>query len=740
MTEEDLLKALEYYELRKGNLKESILADPEKTMEKISVSSNYNPEYFSDEVIDILISLFDSNPSRTFHILQNLASKLPEKAEMLMKHYYNHFEKYPKESNADFYYVSANHPEFVTSEFVDILLKNMQVDPFNCIMIFQQWLYKKPELINEIIVEAVLDNIGKGANQAFYFLRDVSKKFSHLTPLCTLGLFECVIKEHHYYVKREMMRDIVIIATMSHIKRSLEIELQNPLIKGTKVARALMAIIFRQKFRVQQSVLLEALDFSANWVVPWDFFIMLLEISDEQHVSTSLAERFLDGIYRLGFLLNSGQFEKIIVKKLELSDIHDESFPEDIAFLNQTELISIYSKAKELTSRLETNLIIKPIDNYKIRIQNAEEQLYSIQEILRKNSSSKKEQLEIRVDNLKKRIDSWKKGILNRKEMDRLKKDVKNALAKEISEISLELIEKIKNEAVEEKLKRIFGTKYDIEQLSDKIYPALFLLEKLGRGKNYQYLSRLIEDKLEKKQHNWLWTEPPVKLWMDQVKDSIPEIEFNHWRAPFTIEYAYTVENATKEKKRRVQIELKQTSQLFEKLEIEIEVNSTFGDLKKKLNEVPSDADSETVQEIQENLERIRRILITPDSDYEGIIELSVETDPFQYLFMGEFGFASCLSMRGAYFWSAVSNAIDIDKVVIWAKESSINIVGRRLIALTPKGVVSYRTYANRHGLALDKFFTDFIKKYAEHCGTKYVKQARVSPLLSDDWYDDQTI
>ena len=48
---------------------------------------------------------------------------------------------------------------------------------------------------------------------------------------------------------------------------------------------------------------------------------------------------------------------------------------------------------------------------------------------------------------------------------------------------------------------------------------------------------------------------------------------------------------------------------------------------------------------------------------------LEVETDPFQYLFMGEYGFASCLSMRGPYFWAAVSNAIDIDKAIVWAKE-----------------------------------------------------------------------
>ena len=116
--------------------------------------------------------------------------------------------------------------------------------------------------------------------------------------------------------------------------------------------------------------------------------------------------------------------------------------------------------------------------------------------------------------------------------------------------------------------------------------------------------------------------------------------------------------------------------------------------------------DPAVVEEIGNNLERVRIAIEQEDeSDYEGTITLEVETDPFHVLFMGEYGFASCLSLRGANVWSAVSNAIDVDKAVIWARDPAGNIVGRRLIALMPQGVVSYRTYTNRHGLSLDGFF-----------------------------------
>ncbi len=265
-------------------------------------------------------------------------------------------------------------------------------------------------------------------------------------------------------------------------------------------------------------------------------------------------------------------------------------------------------------------------------------------------------------------------------------------------------------------------------------------MEKIGGGRNYHYLRRLIKDRLEDKVHEWLWTEPLVKKWMERVKTSISTIKFEMWRAPFSKKYTYSPKNTAKEKKRRLNLDLNQTRDLLKKLKIEVPNNANYDGLRDLLYKIPNDADPIIVQEIRENLERIRRILITSDSDFEGVIELMVETDPFQYLFMGEHGFASCLSMRGSYFWSAVSNAIDIDKVVIWAKESGVNIVGRRLIALTPQGVVSYRTYANRHGLNLDKFFKDFVKEYANYCGTKYVKHGTIGPLLSDRWYDDSSI
>jgi hypothetical protein len=150
--------------------------------------------------------------------------------------------------------------------------------------------------------------------------------------------------------------------------------------------------------------------------------------------------------------------------------------------------------------------------------------------------------------------------------------------------------------------------------------------------------------------------------------------------------------------------------------------------------------DPALIEEVGMNLERVRIAEQTPDSDFEGRLLLTVETDPFEILFMGEYGFASCLSLRGSNAWSAVSNAVDIDKVILWAREPGGNVVGRRLLALTPEGILTFRTYTNRHGLALDRAFTEFVEAYAAHVGVPLTHQGHSGPLLSDRWYDDGSI
>jgi hypothetical protein len=289
----------------------------------------------------------------------------------------------------------------------------------------------------------------------------------------------------------------------------------------------------------------------------------------------------------------------------------------------------------------------------------------------------------------------------------------------------------------------VLGRDVDLDRIEPGVLPAFLYYGRLGRmPNNRKYLARLIQDRIEGRPHDWMRSEPPAAAWGESVKKEWPEVRLDRWRAEFRKEFAYRPEAAAREKQRRIDDDLAQTRALFAQLKIEGLEKAGYPELREKFLEVrPTVKDPAVAEEIGNNLERIRIALQQEDeSDFEGKITLEIETDPFHVLFMGEYGFASCLSLRGSNVWSAVSNAIDIDKAVVWARDPAGNIVGRRLIALTPKGVVSYRTYTNRHGLSLNGFFTKFLDAYAEHCGTKVTHRVSPGPLLSDDWYDDGAI
>jgi hypothetical protein len=325
----------------------------------------------------------------------------------------------------------------------------------------------------------------------------------------------------------------------------------------------------------------------------------------------------------------------------------------------------------------------------------------------------------------------------------RAPKKVVDALRAQAADIAQRAIDAAAKDAYRAAVKHVLGRDIDLDRIEPGVLPAFLYYGRLGRmPNNRKYLARLIEDRIEGRPHDWMRTEPPAAHWGESVKKEFPDVRLERWRSEFRKEFAYRPEAAAKEKKRRIESDLEQTRRLFARLEVEGMEKADFKTLRDKFVEAgPQGKDRAVVEEIGNNLERIRIALQQEDeSDYEGKIVLEVETDPFHVLFMGEYGFASCLSLRGSNVWSAVSNAIDVDKAVVWARDPSGNIVGRRLIALTSQGVVSYRTYTNRHGLSLDGFFEKFLDAYAEHCGTKVTHKVSPGPLLSDAWYDDGSI
>jgi hypothetical protein len=207
------------------------------------------------------------------------------------------------------------------------------------------------------------------------------------------------------------------------------------------------------------------------------------------------------------------------------------------------------------------------------------------------------------------------------------------ALRVELARLAVEAVERARRGLYETWIGWILGRKADIARVDPSILPAFLFVGALGSlPNNRKWLAQLVEDRIEGRPHDGMWTEPEVLAWKERVARAPPGVRFERWRAPFRRACAYRPADAAAERRRRIQADLAPARAPREEGEA-----------------VP---DPRLLEEVEMNLERVRLVSQTPESDYEGCITLEVETDPIRVLFMGEYGFASCLSLGGGT-WSA---------------------------------------------------------------------------------------
>lgn len=119
---------------------------------------------------------------------------------------------------------------------------------------------------------------------------------------------------------------------------------------------------------------------------------------------------------------------------------------------------------------------------------------------------------------------------------------------------------------------------------------------------------------------------------------------------------------------------------------------------------------------------------------------VGIERDRFEILRMGE-PFNTCLATDGANFFSAVANAVDINKHVIYIRDRKSMIVGRCLLALTEWGqLLTYNVYTNVPDLDLPSWVNRFVISLASRMQTHCVLSGVVPSLVAPDWYNDGAI
>ena len=123
-----------------------------------------------------------------------------------------------------------------------------------------------------------------------------------------------------------------------------------------------------------------------------------------------------------------------------------------------------------------------------------------------------------------------------------------------------------------------------------------------------------------------------------------------------------------------------------------------------------------------------------------GRVELALARDPLDVMEMGA-PFGTCLSPGGFNFYSAVANAADVNKQVVYGRDENGNVVGRALLCLTRDGaILTFNPYCHDRSLGFKAMVCRFVVSLATAMGTKVASEGEVQCLAAPAWYDDGAI
>ena len=165
----------------------------------------------------------------------------------------------------------------------------------------------------------------------------------------------------------------------------------------------------------------------------------------------------------------------------------------------------------------------------------AEEELAGIDRALEAAEGERRVRLGKRREALARRLSGWRDPgaeDLFRRERHELGKIARDALRAELARVAVEAVERARLGLYSSKLEAVLGRPVDVTRLEPAILPAFLFFGTLGAyPANRKGLARLIEDRLEGRPHEWLWTEPAVLAWKGRVGAALPGVVFERWRA-----------------------------------------------------------------------------------------------------------------------------------------------------------------------------------------------------------------
>ncbi len=129
----------------------------------------------------------------------------------------------------------------------------------------------------------------------------------------------------------------------------------------------------------------------------------------------------------------------------------------------------------------------------------------------------------------------------------------------------------------------------------------------------------------------------------------------------------------------------------------------------------------------------------------KGTLKLELEKDPLEVLRLGTY-LGTCLGIGGSCSYSCASIALDVNKQVIYARNSTRNVVARQIIAISEDNrLVCFSVYPENASPEVKKLFKEYDQRFAEALGVNVFlstgneneKSYEITSLISQGFWDD---
>lgn len=125
-----------------------------------------------------------------------------------------------------------------------------------------------------------------------------------------------------------------------------------------------------------------------------------------------------------------------------------------------------------------------------------------------------------------------------------------------------------------------------------------------------------------------------------------------------------------------------------------------------------------------------------------GELRIATESDPLEKLKLGTY-VNSCLGLGGGFMYSAAAAVLDINKHVVYARDTTGRVVARQLLCISDEGkLVPFMVYPIGADQTMQAHFAGFDRRFADALGVPCYDatrgdEYRIANIISRDWWDD---